>query len=62
MSDKRIISADVKDKNGNVYKASMTVNERDSEVISDDDIQIMFWFAASNSACEVVGPITDCYA
>ena len=62
MSDKRIISADVKDKHGNVFKASMTVNERDSEVISEDDIQIMFMFAASNSSCEVVGPITDCYS
>ena len=61
MSDIVRISAECKDKEGNTSVRSMTIRERDTEVISSDDANLMFLFACRELGLECVGEIKKEY-
>lgn len=58
MSDAYKVSAPARDKRGNDGVFSITVRERDSEVIPEEEKRVMLMLAASRKGIDLVGTIT----
>ena len=61
MSDKIRVSGECRDKHGNVSVQCITITERDSEVIPEEDKRLSFILACYMDKFEPIGPITTEY-